>query len=62
MAVQAVYHARRRVAVQRNLPAVAWAAGVLGAALRRSPREAALLLRLFFIRPGAGARTQAGLK
>ena len=51
LAVQAVYHARRRVAVQRNLPAVAWAAGVLGAALRRAPREAALLLRLFFTGP-----------
>ena len=51
LAVQAVYHARRLVAVRRDLGAAARAARVLASALRTAPREAALLVRLFFTGP-----------
>jgi glycosyltransferase involved in cell wall biosynthesis len=50
-AVLAVYHARKLLAVRRDLRAGARAVWVLGSALRMAPREAALLLRLFFTGP-----------
>ena len=50
-AAQAVYQARRLVAVRRDPGAAVRAAGVLAAALRLTPRETGLLLRLFFTGP-----------
>jgi glycosyltransferase involved in cell wall biosynthesis len=47
----AVYHARKLLSVRRDVRAGARAAWVLGSALRLAPREAALLLRLFFTGP-----------
>lgn len=51
LVVLAVYHARKMLAIRRDISAVKTALEIYGAALRLAPREAGQLSRLFFTGP-----------